>query len=102
VKYERSATFKANYKDLSKTEKVLLRAAVREINEAFFKREGSGLPKWPEKLRIQPVQGASGIWEMTWSFSGPDGRATFEIVGGPQGPILRWRRIGGHSIFRSP
>jgi hypothetical protein len=39
---------------------------------------------------------------MTWSFAGPDGRATFEYIdiGGDLG--IRWRRIGGHAIFDKP
>jgi hypothetical protein len=42
------------------------------------------------------------VWEVTWSFSGPDGRATFEYfeAGTTQG--IRWRRIGGHEIFAKP
>jgi hypothetical protein len=39
---------------------------------------------------------------MTWSFSGPDGRATFEWVLVDGEPGIRWRRIGGHAIFGSP
>ena len=43
---------------------------------------------------------------MTRSFSGPDGRATWEWTtvtdGDEQAPAVRWRRIGGHTIFRDP
>lgn len=47
---------------------------------------------------------------MTWSFSGPDGRATWEWTtveideGGAKGqqPAMRWRRVGDHTILRSP
>jgi hypothetical protein len=39
---------------------------------------------------------------MTWSFSGPDGRATFEYVEVDGEPAIRWRRIGGHDVFRAP
>jgi len=45
---------------------------------------------------------APGIWEMTWSFSGPDGRATFALINIDGEVVLRWRRIGGHAIFRRP
>lgn len=55
---------------------------------------------------MKDVEGAPGIWEMTWSFSGPDGRATWEwatdTVEGATVPVVRWRRIGGHAIFRDP
>jgi hypothetical protein len=52
-------------------------------------------------LRIQGVQGHSGVFEMTWA---DDGRATFEY-GPEQIPgetHIIWRRIGGHEIFKNP
>ncbi len=57
---------------------------------------------WPAGLRVKPVQGARGVWEMTWSLAGPDGRATFEWVqiGGER--AIRWRRVGGHAIVSDP
>jgi hypothetical protein len=39
---------------------------------------------------------------MTWSFAGPDGRATFEFITIDGEPAIRWRRIGGHEIFAEP
>jgi hypothetical protein len=36
---------------------------------------------------------------MTWSFSGPDGRTTFEWVRAGGEIQIRWRRIGGHEIY---
>jgi len=59
-------------------------------------------PAWPQQLRIKNVQHAPGIWEMTWSFAGPDGRATFEYFGKDPDRGIRWRRIGGHRIFAEP
>ena len=48
------------------------------------------------------MKNTDGVWDMTWSFSGPDGRATFEWVS-VEGKIqIRWRRIGGHEIFKKP
>jgi hypothetical protein len=58
--------------------------------------------EWPAKLRIKSVEGASGIWEMTWSFSGPDGRATFQWVTIDGEVGIRWRRIGNHRILKEP
>lgn len=57
---------------------------------------------WPRGLRIRRVEAAPGVWELTWSFSGPDGRATFEWVTIDGEPGIRWRRIGGHAIFGEP
>jgi len=41
---------------------------------------------------------------MTWSFAGPDGRATFEYGDSilPDEPHIIWRRVGTHDIFREP
>lgn len=61
-------------------------------------RGGGGFRKG---LRVKGVQGAQGIFEMTWA---KDGRATFQY-----GDAVRegethiiWRRIGGHEIFGNP
>ncbi|MDK1010209.1 MAG: hypothetical protein QGM46_07325 [Actinomycetota bacterium] len=50
---------------------------------------------------------AGAVFEMTWSFAGPDGRATWEWAGvvdadGEKHPTVRWRRIGNHAIFKHP
>ncbi len=39
---------------------------------------------------------------MTWSFAGPDGRATFEFVEIEGEMGVRWRRVGNHSILKNP
>ena len=65
-------------------------------------RRGDPTAPWPKKLRVKDVQGAPGVWEMTWSFAGPDGRATFEWAEIDGAPCIRWRRIGGHAIFGEP
>lgn len=50
---------------------------------------------------MKGVQGASGVFEMTWA---SDGRATFSygntIMSGK--PHIVWRRIGTHDIFKRP
>lgn len=45
---------------------------------------------------------AAGVLEVTWSFAGPDGRATFEFVTVDGELRLRWRRVGDHAVFKSP
>lgn len=87
---------------MSPGERSLFRQAVREINDVYAARGDHPLPHWPAKLRIRRLGDATGIWEMTWSFAGPAGRATFEIVEINGEPAIRWRRVGGHDIFRSP
>jgi hypothetical protein len=48
------------------------------------------------------MEGLQDIWEMTWSFSGPDGRATFEFITVDGELAIRWRRIGDHQIYENP
>ncbi len=52
-------------------------------------------------LRVKGIQGAPGIFEMTWA---DNGRATFEygdeVVEGQ--PHVVWRRIGTHAVLTSP
>ena len=102
MKFERTASFKADYQRLSDAERALFRDAVYLLNDTYAARGQSPLPVWPRKLRIKHVEGAPGIFELTWSFSGLDGRATFEYVTIDDEPATRWRRIGGHAIFRDP
>jgi hypothetical protein len=94
--YDRTDSFKRDLKGLSNEE----REAVQRALERFIEdlRAGQGFRKG---LRVKGVQGASGVFEMTWA---DDGRATFEygseIIEGE--PHIVWRRIGGHEIFNSP
>lgn len=52
-------------------------------------------------LRVKSIQGAVGLFEMTWA---PDGRATFQY--GPEtvtgDPHVIWRRVGTHDVFGRP
>lgn len=57
---------------------------------------------WPNSQRVRRVQGAPGVWEMTWSRNDPDGRATWEWVEIDGEPGIRWRRVGTHAIFSNP
>lgn len=107
MRFEITHSFEADYKKLSDREKRLFREAVRKFNQACDAALArGGRPRWPRALRVKDVEGAPGIWEMTWSFSGPDGRATWEWatvdLEGEVVPIVRWRRIGSHSIFGNP
>lgn len=107
MRFEVTRSFEAGYKKLSDREKRLFGEAVRKFNRACDEALArGGRPRWPKALRVKDIEGAPGIWEMTWSFSGPDGRATREWTsvehGGEVVPVVCWRRIGGHSIFKSP
>jgi hypothetical protein len=102
VKYLVTESFTADFRRLSEEEKRLFRAALPVFVAACDRYAIDPSAKWPATLRVKDVEGAPGIWEMTWSFRGPDGRATFEWIQIDGILGLRWRRIGGHSIFRTP
>ncbi len=108
MRYERSESFKGDYRKLSASERELFRDAVRVFNDAADEIASGALDTWPAKLRVRSVKGAAGVFEMTWSFSGPDGRATWEWVNttdpktGRRERAVRWRRVGRHSIFTKP
>jgi hypothetical protein len=82
----------ASYPDLRSSISTLLRSA--SSRTCGYIGRGS--------LRIKRVVSAPRIWEMTWSFSVPDGRVTFEWVEIDDTSGIRWRRIGTHEIFREP
>jgi hypothetical protein len=109
LRYEPTQSFSGDYKRLGEVEKNLFHQAVHDFNEACDAYVRDRQP-FPGHLRVKPVQGAPGIFEMTWSFSGPDGRATWEWIqveveeAGEirHEPAVRWRRLGDHSILKGP
>ncbi len=103
MKWQSTPAFDADLARLSPGELKLFREAVRTtFVSAAERRSRDPSSRWPAKLRVKKVAAATGIWEMTWSFSGPDGRATFEWISIEGEPAIRWRRVGGHEIFRNP
>lgn len=102
MKFERTDAFKADWHRLSDEERARFRILVPAFNDAAEAQVAEPGGPWPKGLRVKAVRGAPGIWEMTWSFAGPDGRATFEWVTIAGEPGIRWRRIGGHAIFGQP
>jgi len=106
--FEITASAKSDYAKLTMKEQRLFKEAVAILNVAADRFVATGdHSRWPKKLRVKSVTHAPGIFEMTWSFSGPDGRATWEWISltdenGRSQPAIRWRRIGGHAIFSNP
>ena len=87
--------FRRDFAKLTAEQKAVFRAAAAR----FVADLPSG--RFRPGLRIKGVQGADGVFEMTWA---DDGRATFEY-----GPAVRdgethivWRRIGTHDTFARP
>ena len=85
-----------------KDEQKLFRTALAAFIPAGESRVAEPDSPWSKRLRVKSAEGARGIWEMTWSFAGPDGRATFEWTTIDGKPGIRWRRIGDHAIYGQP
>lgn len=102
MKFDWTPQFEGDVRRLSQTEYKLFRKVAREDFSPACDRYREQRQAWPRKLRVDHVQGTDGIYEMTWSFSGPDGRATFEWVSVEGEVRIRWRRVGGHDVFKSP
>lgn len=95
--FEQAAKFKKDVAALDERDRERFKAAVGEFIEDLRTRDHGFRPG----LRVRGVQGADGVYEMTWA---PDGRATFEygkeIIDGE--PHIVWRRAGTHDIFNRP
>jgi hypothetical protein len=90
------ARFRADFERLTPTQQAAFLSPVQQFVEDL--QRGGPFRKG---LRVKGIQGATGIFEMTWA---ADGRATFEY-GDPvtEGePHVVWRRVGTHAIFHQP
>lgn len=104
MQFEFTAAFEADAKRLRKRGHLdhFKNFAVQKFAPAaarFLENPGGG---WPKGLRVKRVVNAPGIWEVSWSMSDPDGRATFEWIKIGDTPAIRWRRAGDHSVLREP
>lgn len=102
MKFDTEEEFVADYRRLTNEERALFRQVIRQINEAYAQRGNQQLPRWPASLQVRRMSDTPGVWELTWSFSGPDGRATFALITVDNEVVLKWRRIGDHGIFSRP
>jgi hypothetical protein len=103
MKFETTPAFDADYRRLKPAHREAFRRVLKgkfiPACDAIAADPSAG---WPRSLRVKSVQGAPGILEMNWSFASPDGRATFELVTVDGELRCRWRRVGGHEVFRTP
>ena len=93
--YEAEPRFQVDFDRLTSTQREAFLAAVAKFVADLKAR------RFRKGLRVKPVEGHPGVWEMTWA---ADGRATFtygEPVR-PGTPHIVWRRVGSHDIFRQP
>jgi hypothetical protein len=101
VKFDKTDEFAADWKSMPIDHRRIFHSLMPAFNaacEAYISDSGR---QWPASLRVKPMINTKGIWEMTWSFSGPDGRATFEFVEIDGETAVRWRRIGRHGIYQN-
>lgn len=103
MRFETTPRFDADFSRLPDDHRRVFRRLVPAFSAACDAYVvSSGAQAWPARLRVRRLASAPRIWEMTWSFAGPDGRATFEFVEDDAGPRVRWRRIGTHRVFDAP
>ena len=95
--YDLTDTFKKDLSVLDAEDRRRFHAAV----QAFVADLSTQDHGFRAGLRVKRVQGAEGVFEMTWA---PDGRSTFEYGDElrPGEPHVVWRRIGTHDIFSRP
>jgi hypothetical protein len=103
MKYRVLESFRNDFRRLPREHQQLFQQVLREyflpaIDSGAF----SGSPPWPRRLRIHKLNNTE-IYSLTWNFAAPDGRATFHLDKDVASePLLVWRRIGDHSIYKVP
>ena len=94
--YTKLPRFQKDFDQLSADDQERFRQAVEKFIEDL--KCGRG---FRPGLRVRGVQGAPGIYEVTWA---PDGRATFhygEPIQECEAHVV-WRRVGSHAILVNP
>lgn len=104
MKFRTTPAFDRDWSSLPPEGRKLAKAGMRAFIDACndAERTGQWPPAFPGGCRVRQMQGAGRIWEMTWHFRQPDGRATFEWVTIDGAPGVLWRRLGGHEIYDRP
>ena len=102
MKFEITEAFRADRRRLSQSDRERLEEVLPAFVDACDRYVADPATAWPSSLRVKDVEGAPGVFEMTWSFSGPDGRATFEWIQIDGELAVRWRRIGRHDTLTNP
>ena len=93
--FSQTDRFRRDFANLTTDQKAAFRAAaakfVADLESGIF-RPGP---------RVKGVQGAAGVFEMTWT---DDGRATFEYGSAVRAgeTHIVWRRVGAPDIFAHP
>jgi hypothetical protein len=103
VKHATLRSFDRDYGRLPREHRQLFEKVLKEhFLPAIEAGSFTGTPPWQTRLRVHRLAD-SAIYTITWSFAGPDGRATFHLEPSEDGsPVLVWRRIGTHDIHGQP
>jgi len=104
MKYVRLPSFLSDWQRLPEREREQIKAWLAEVflpAVAEYEANPTGFV-WPAGLRFERLGGTDGICAVTWSFAGPDGRATFEFSTVDGERCLVWRRIGHPGIYARP
>jgi hypothetical protein len=103
LKYRSLEFFRNDFRRLPAEHQQMFLQVLREFFlPAIGAGSFSGAPGWPKRLRIQQLSNTK-VYSLTWNFASPDGRATFRLDKMDDGePLLVWRRIGDHGIYKNP
>lgn len=103
MRFTREARFDTDFKALRREhQQQFIQVIAEKFNPACDAFAQDSRTQWPASLRVKPMRNAPGIFEMTWSFTSPDGRATFQLLRDDRGIYCRWRRVGDYSVFKQP
>jgi hypothetical protein len=103
VKYRSLESFRKDFRRLpAEHQQIFLHVLRQFFLPAIDAGSFSGTPPWPKRLRIHRLSNTE-IYSLTWNFASPDGRATFHLDKMDNGaPLLVWRRVGDHAIYKNP
>ena len=99
MKFQTTRAFDRDFKRLPPKHQQKFRELITSFNAAAERAAAGEDDPWPKGMRIKPIKSARGVWELTWSMSDPDGRATWEWASADGEPAIRWRRIGDHRVL---
>lgn len=102
MKFTTTSAFDRDLKQLPRKHYEKFIKLVPAFNAAAERAAAGEDKPWPKGMRVKSVEGARGVWELTWSMNDPDGRATWEWTEIDGTPAVRWRRAGDHDILKKP
>jgi hypothetical protein len=103
VKYRSLESFRNDFRRLPAEHQQMFLQMLRQFFlPAIEAGSFGGTPPRPKRLRIHRIS-STEIYSLTWNSASPDGRATFHLDKAGEGePLLVWRRIGDHAIYKNP